>query len=361
MNKNLYDVLGVKRNATDDELKKAYRKLSLKYHPDRQSGKSETEKKEAEDKFKDVAEAYSILSDKDKRNQYDTFGTVGNNQGQGFTANDMNDFMNNFMNGHSGWHFGFQGERQKVHRGTDKKKEISLTLAEVFKGGKKTITYTVLRPCKTCNGYGSKDHSQHECPTCKGTGYYTKVTHRGFAVMQETSVCIDCQGQGYVVSNPCSTCHGTGLETVVEYLTVDIPTSDKIGKTYRKSGVGNSCARKLGENGDLYFTFNIISDNNFKVDDKNPNDISAYCEVPILDCITGVRATFTHINGENIKIEIPQGTKNGDIVKVKGQGLINSQGYRGNLNIVIKTIMPSSLTKDEIEQINKLKSMNNFR
>lgn len=235
--RDYYEVLGVGKQASADEIKKAYKKLAIKYHPDRQAGKSETEKKDAEDKFKEAAEAYSILSDEQKRQQYDQFGFNGPNMGGGFGGSggfdgfDINDILNsvfgsgfNFGGGGGGFESFFGGggggRRQQVHRGSDLRLKVRLNLQEVASGVTKKFKVRKDCTCPRCNGSGAEGNSMPEtCNTCHGSGYVLRSQQSLFGMMQTQSPCPECQGEGKVIKNKCTQCHGTGLvkdEEIIE-------------------------------------------------------------------------------------------------------------------------------------------------
>ena len=225
-NKDYYKILGVDKNADEKQIKSAYRKLALHFHPDKNPGN-----KEAEEKFKDISEAYRILSDKDLRQRYDMFGTVDDN----FSGNNMDaeDIFKEFFR-HSGFNpfshgFDFDEQsQQKVVSGTDKVLHINVTLSEIYNNVEKNIKYTVNRPCKKCGGSGSKSGGTATCQHCHGTGQmHIRQTHQ-FGYMEQIVTCPHCNGTGISVQNPCANCKGTGLHFEEETLTVKVPTIDKV-------------------------------------------------------------------------------------------------------------------------------------
>lgn len=356
--KNYYDILGVDRNVSESDLKKTFRKLALQYHPDKMSGKTEKEKKEAEERFKEINEAYSVLSDAEKRKMYDTYGTVDPNMmGGGFS--DMDDIINMFMN--SNGFSGFGGRSQKKqYKGEDKNIRVWLELEELYRGGSRSVKFSVKRPCKTCNGNGSVDGKEHECKSCHGSGYLVHTERTRFGYSQRTVECPYCNGQGYVIDKPCNKCHGSGLENVDEEINLIIPTIDKINQTFVKHS-SHSCFRKKGKNGDLYIQYGVRTNDKFFVDEKNISNLYTEVNVPIIDCILGGTVKVANIDGKVLSFTIKQGTLNGEVYTINDKGFLLSNGKRGNLCVIIKTIMPKTLDSNERKVLEKLKKSNNFK
>ena len=360
--KDYYEILGVDRNASQDEIKKAYKKICLQNHPDRNPGN-----KEAEDKFKAAVEAYDVLSDLQKKQQYDTFGTVDGQFGMGGADSTMDEILRRFMQ-HGGFNlFGDDDEfmggfrQQTVMRGTDAKVRVTLTLEEVYKRGSKTIKYNRLKPCKSCNGKGSKDGSTvGMCPHCHGTGYITQVQQFAFGFSRQTVQCPYCNGSGKKITNPCPKCKGSGLEMMEESLTFDIPAGVTDNVTMRIPRKGNYCERMEGQEGDLVIYFRIAENDRFKIIPKSPYDLVYIDETPVLDCITGCEKTIKHIDGKTYKYTFRQGIEDGSIINLTGKGLAKSNGLYGDLKIVVKYRMPKAITSEERKLIEKLRKTNNF-
>lgn len=363
MAKDYYNILGVSKTATEDEIKSAYRKKAIEFHPDKQVGKTDAEKKDAEDKFKEVAEAYQILSDPQKRQRYDTFGTVDDNFSGGFsTADALREFMRHMHNFNFGGKFDdFFSDIKPQKRGADKIVNVHLTIAEAFNLGKKTIRYDRYVKCDSCNGTGSSDGETHKCPRCRGLGFIVNTTRHGIAIMQSQVECPNCRGTGVVVTNPCSECNGQGIVRKETELTIDLPLGITHGAYYDMAGWGNACEHGVGENGGLRLVFLIDEDPNFKINPTTPYNIDHTMEIGVLDCITGCERRFKHVDGKEYRLTINPGTPNGYTIRLRGLGLSYGNGNRGFLDVHIKTKMPTKLSKDEKAAIEKLKSSKNFK
>lgn len=353
MSKDLYSILGVNKNASYDEIKKSYKELARKYHPDKWTDKSEKERKEAEEKFKEVGEAYSVLSDKDKRQNYDMFGnTDGASFSGGWSASSADDFFRNFMHNNG---FGFGATQRANVRGKDKKIRISVTLEDIFFERFKNVTYEVERSCDECGGSGSSSGLNTKCPHCGGSGFITKTQRWAGGYSQQTSPCPHCNGTGYVVQDPCHHCNGTGvtLEKVTQNL--QVPTIDKINLTYKMGLEGNACHNNMGTNGDLYFVFSLKEDANskFHIDSNNYANICTNLDVSFIDCLTGCEKTIETVSGEKLTVKIPQGTKDGYTVAFSGYGFRLSNRTVGDLLVTVKMVMP----KLSNEQISKIKEI----
>lgn len=357
MEKDFYRILGVEKNASDDEIKKAYKKLALKYHPDRNPGN-----KEAEEKFKEAAEAYSILSDKEKRQRYDTYGTA---DATGFADMDINDIfsrfrhMNPFEDMFGG---GFSGNAQRVYRGEDKRVSVSLTLEELYNGGKKSISYSLHRHCKTCGGSGSKTGKIEKCPYCGGTGFVTETNRQHGIIMQQSYPCPYCHGTGEVLSEPCDDCGGSGFVNTTEKSEITIPFIDQVVQGgIVIDGKGHSCANNRGGNGRLILKYNVRLDGDYTLDSNNYSNVIKTVDVPILDCITGGSVKVSYFNNSTFKVDVKKCTVDGMTYRLKGKGLPLSNGSRGDLLIKVRMVMPKDLNDNEIKTLNKLKKSTNFK
>lgn len=371
MKKDLYEILGI----TDSEkklqgeefdklLKKKYRKLCLKWHPDKFSTKTEEEKKKAEEKFKEITEANEVLSDKNKRQQYDMFGTVGDNNGSYSAGFNMDDIFRHFA-GESG--FGFnpfgnqRGDEQRVSRGTDKEVRINLTLKELYEGGTKTVSFSLKQPCSHCNGSGLGNNGKIvACSHCNGSGYETTTRRTAMGFIRESHPCPHCGGTGKMVVNGCNYCKGTGLEDKKISLTVNIPYITDCGKRFIKKGAGNS-GEHNGVSGDLYISYSVLNnDEDFYVEENDVFTLIKEVKVKLIDCLLGSDISIKHIDGSDIKYHINECTDNDNCYVINDKGLPKPNGGRGKLKIVVKIIMPNSLNSDEIQLLEKLKKSTNF-
>ena len=368
--KDYYGILGVDKNASQEDIKKAYRKLALKYHPDKQSGKSEKEAKEAEEHFKEVNEAYQVLSDENKRKQYDTFGTVDGNFDSWMSGEDaMAEFMKHFgsFGGFGGFGddiFGGFGMGRQVEKGGTIKLNVNVTVGEVYRHSTKTVKYDRYKRCDACNGSGALNHEMITCPHCNGKGVYVRTEMRGFAAFKEITNCPYCNGKGTYPKKRCPNCNGSGLVRREDEYIFNIPYGVFTGGVIKVNGKGNASKSENGIDGDLVLIFNVKEEDGFYTTNENgdPFQLSYNLEVPILDCITGGTVTFKHLNGKQYTVNIRQGTKDGHRIKIQGLGLTHSDGlYKGDLIIVVKQIMPNSLSKKEKELIDKLRKQENFK
>lgn len=349
-----YKILGVERTASEDEIKKAYRKCALKYHPDKYSNTSEEEKKKAEETFKQVAEAYSVLSDKEKRQNYDKYGTAEPRMHQGFNPDIVNDFIRRHAPG-----FGYDDfENETLSRGKDKKLRIGITLEELYNGGTKKVTYKIKRKCHTCEGWGTKDKTSNICPECNGVGMKTYRQQQGFMYMETRRYCDACQGTGMKKQNNlCPDCYGTGVMIKEDTIDVVIPTIDHFNDGGVIVGGGNAPERdpKL-PNGNLYYEFAVnVDDDNWDIDRTNPSNIVTKVEIPVIDCILGGEITLKHIDDKTIKFDIRQGTTHGEMYRIPDKGFPLLNGKRGDLCVFISIKMPKFLSQEEKKKLKNIK------
>lgn len=359
--KDYYDLLGVEKTASENDIKKAYRKLAMKYHPDKFSNASEKEKKEAEEKFKEVNEAYQVLSDADKRAKYDRFGHAAFENGGGGAGGfggfggfegfgNAEDIFSSFFGGGGGFS-GFGGGRQRgPEPGADLRVDVTLTLEEVAKGVEKEINYRRQAKCKTCNGTGAEPGSNLKtCDKCNGTGKI-KVTQRTvFGNFQSVEECDKCKGKGKIPEKKCKSCNGTGLERETVKKTVKIPIGIEDGQRLRLSGMGDA-STEGGPNGDLYI-FIHVKEHDFFV--RHGDDI--ICEIPITfaKAALGGEIDIPTLKGKK-SIKIPAGTQNGKVFRLKGEGINNPRGYvPGDQLVKIIIEVPTNLTDDQQELLRK--------
>lgn len=346
--KSYYEILGVDKNATDEEIKKAYRKLAAKWHPDRWVNATEAEKKEAEERIKEINEANSVLSDPEKRRNYDLFGS-GEAPFGGFNNSD-DDFIDPFEI------FSRRARGPRVERGEDIIAYVNLTMAESYTGvNQKEITITKKVPCKHCNGTGNEDGKEHKCSYCNGTGRVVQQSRQQNAFFQTITDCPYCHGTGKSVSKPCSVCHGTGYETITEIQKYDIPGGVFDGADIVMQGYGAMPKSSNGIPGDLHIEIHVSNDNNFI---REHNDLIYILELNLLEAWCGCEKTVYRIDGKQYKIKINAGTKDGDRVVKHGEGFSDLRtGGKGNFVIKIKYKVPTKITKEQknlLEEFYKL-------
>ena len=362
--RDYYEVLGVSKTATADELKIAYRKLALQYHPDKNQGD-----KEAEEKFKEAAEAYDVLSNQEKRQRYDQFGHAGVDGQGGFGGGGMSmddifsqfgDIFGSFFGGGGGFRGfggGGQGARRPVQRGSNLRIKVKLTLEEIEKGAEKKIKVNKYVACKQCNGSGSKNNSFETCSHCNGTGVVTQITRTILGQMQTQSVCPHCGGEGKIIKDKCPECHGDGIVKAEEVITINIPAGVYDGMQLSMTGKGNAAPRG-GINGDLIILIEEIPHELFERQESN---LYHNAFITFSDAAMGASIEVPTLAGK-ARIKIEQGTPSGKILRLKGKGLPDFNGYgRGDLLININVWVPKSLTKEEKEILEKLKKSPNFQ
>ena len=373
--RDYYEVLGLQKGASADDIKGAYRKAALKWHPDRWVSGTDAEKKTAEEKFKEASEAYSVLSDPDKRAKYDQFGFAGvdgagaQDWSQGF--GNLNDILNNLFGGafggfggFSGFEgFGFGGAQQgpRTQRGRDIRTRVKVTLEEIANGCEKEVTIERNRPCPDCDGRGTKHASDVKtCPTCKGTGTIQTVTNTLFGRALNTSTCPHCNGTGKVVSNPCGRCKGTGLVRQKETVKVRIPAGVENGMQLTLRGEGHS-APQGGINGDLLVIVEEQPHAQLKRDGQN---LFYTRVVSIADAILGCEIQVPALDGAQ-RLKLDPGTQSGTVQRLRGKGLPSVNGYgigsRGDLYVKILVWIPRKLGRSEREAVEKLRDSSAVR
>ncbi|MBQ1912360.1 MAG: molecular chaperone DnaJ [Bacteroidales bacterium] len=372
--RDYYEVLGVDKKASADEIKSAYRKLALKWHPDRWVSGTDAEKKTAEENFKEAAEAYSILSDPDKRAKYDQFGFAGEQMGGGaggfdFGGMDINDFLRNiFGGGFGGFDFGgfgggFGGNadsgQQRVLRGRDIRTSVKLTLEEIANGCDKEVSIERARPCPDCGGRGAKSESDIKtCPTCGGQGRVRQQTRGLFGISYTVGVCPQCQGEGKIVTNPCRRCGGTGLERRRETVRVHIPAGVEDGMQITVRGEGHS-APHGGVNGDLLVVINEVTHPQLQ---REGNNLFYTRVISVMDAMLGCEVSVPCLDG-SYKVKVDPGTQSGTVVKLRGKGLPSVQGYgRGTGDLYVKFLVwvPHKLSKSEKESLEAMRASASF-
>ena len=362
--RDYYEVLGIEKGASADEIKKAYRKTALKYHPDRNP-----DNKEAEEKFKEAAEAYDVLSNPDKRARYDQYGHAGMDGagagfggfGGGFSMEDIFSQFGDIFGG--GFGFGGGGRaRQRTNRGSDIRVRVSLTLEEIANGVTKKLKLNKSVTCDDCGGSGAKDASSRvTCSNCNGQGYVMQVQNTFFGRMQSQTVCPVCGGQGTVIKDKCTKCAGEGCVKSSEVVEFNIPAGVAEGMMITVSGKGNA-ARQGGVNGDLLVVIEEQADPRFIRDGAN---LIHNLTIPVTTAILGGEVEVPTITGK-AKINITQGTQAGKVLRLRGKGLpaINSYGSyngTGDLLVVVDIALPTSLNSEEKELVAKLSQQAHFR
>lgn len=346
--RDYYEILCVSKSASADEIKKAYRKLAIKYHPDKNPGD-----KSAEEKFKEAAEAYEILSDSEKRSMYDRMGHQafeggmggGGGFGGGFSAEDIFSQFGDIFGGAFG---GGGRQQQRARRGSDLRYVMDLTLEEAVKGVKKTITFTAPAPCEPCDGKGAKDPKDVEtCKTCHGAGQVRM--QQGFFSVQQT--CSTCRGQGKTIKNPCKSCHGSGVADRQQTLEVTIPAGVDNGDRVRLSGKGE--AIRDGQSGDLYVEVQVREHEIFQRDGAD-----LYMDVPvsIADAALGKEIEIPTLDGR-VSLKVPEGTQTGKLFRLRGKGVKPVRtSMTGDLlcRIVVET--PVNLTARQRELLEELQA-----
>ena len=354
--KDYYDVLGVSKDASDAEIKSAFRKLAKKYHPDLNK-----DDPSAAEKFKEAQEAYEVLSDEQKRSQYDRFGHAGVNNGAagmggmggfsnfggGFDGVDLGDIFDNFFGGAFG---GFGGGRSssRKSRGSDVLKKVKLTFDEAVFGCEKEFELDFIEDCSECDGKGGI--GEETCSTCHGSGTITSEQHTILGSFLSKTTCPDCHGTGHTYKKKCTACGGKGKVKVHKTIKVNIPAGMDTGKRLRISGKGNPGANG-GENGDLYLEFYVEEHDYYE---RDGDDI--YLEIPltITEAVLGCKKTIPTIHG-NVSLNIPAGTNNLDKQRIKGKGIKNeSTGNTGNMYLIFKVIVPKKLSRDQKKLFEKL-------
>ncbi len=351
--RDYYDVLGVSKGATPDQIKSAYRKLAVKYHPDKNKGD-----KASEDKFKEASEAYHVLSNAERKQNYDNFGHAAFENGGGarggFSNFDFSSHFSDIFEDFFGEGFGGgRRSRRSNNRGSDLRYDLSITLEEAYSGKKQDIKFSSSEKCETCKGSGSKPgHNVGSCSMCGGHGQVR--SSQGFFTVQQT--CPQCSGSGEEITNPCSSCGGQGKKQTSKRLSVTIPKGVDDGTRIRLSGKGEAGTRG-GGNGDLYLFVNVYSHDLFKRSDEN---LFFECPISIADAALGTSIEIPTIDGGKAKIKIPPGTQSGKQFRLRGKGMPYMRGGGiGDLYIQVNTEVPISLNKEQKELLEKFREIEN--
>ncbi len=367
--RDYYEVLGVEKNASADEIKKAYRKKAIQYHPDRNPGD-----KEAEEKFKEAAEAYEVLSNPDKRARYDQFGHAGvsgaaGNGGPfggfsgGMSMDDIFSMFGDIFGGHGGFS-GFSGfggggsSQQRRYRGSDLRVKVKLTLKEISTGVEKKFKLKKYVPCPHCHGSGAEGTGGVEtCPTCKGTGSVIRNQQTILGTMQTRTTCPTCGGEGHIIKNKCKECGGEGIVYGEEVVTVKIPKGVAEGMQLSMSGKGNA-GKHNGVAGDLLI---LIEEEPDKELIRDENDLIYNLLLNFPTAALGGTVEIPTIDGR-VKVKIEPGTQPGKVLRLRNKGLPSVNGYgTGDLLVNVSIYVPETLSKEEKKMLEELDASDNFK
>jgi len=356
--RDYYEILGVSKNADKNEIKKAYRKIAIKYHPDKNPGD-----KEAEEKFKEAAEAYEILSNEEKRAKYDRFGHSAFDGASGFGGGggmSMDDIFSHFGDIFGGFGFGgFGGSRsgrQRVNKGTDLRVKVKLSLKDILQGTTKKIKVKKYVACSACNGTGAENSDVDTCQTCHGSGQVIRVQNTFLGQMQTSSTCPSCHGQGTIIKNKCSHCYGEGIVKGEEVVKVNVPAGVSEGMQMKISGKGNA-SRRGGINGDLIVVFEE-EEHPELIRDENDLLYNLYISFP--EAALGTSVEIPTIESK-VKIKIASGTQGGKILRLRGKGLPSYGSYgKGDILVKINVWVPKNLEKEEKKILEKFINSPNF-
>ena len=361
--RDYYEVLGVTKEASEAEVKSAYRKMAIKYHPDKNP-----DDKSAEEKFKEAAEAYEILSNPDKKARYDRFGHAGMNGaagggaggfgGGGMSMDDIFSQFGDIFGGFGGFGRSSGGGGRRVNKGSNLRVKVKLSLEEIANGVEKKIKVNKYVACSHCSGTGAKDsNSFHTCGTCHGTGQVSRIQNSFFGQMQTTAACPTCGGEGKVITHKCSHCGGDGIVRGEEVIEIKIPAGVEDGMQLSVRGKGNAAARG-GVNGDLVILIEEVKHEHLERDGVN---ILYNHFVTFADAALGTSVDVPTIEGK-ARIKIQAGTQSGKVLRLKGKGIPNINAYgRGDLLVQINVWTPKNLNKQEKEILEGLRHSENMQ
>ena len=365
--RDYYEVLGVDKSASADEIKKAYRKKAIQYHPDRNPGDME-----AEEKFKEAAEAYDVLSDPDKRQRYDQFGHAGvsgaaGNGGPygdfsgGMSMDDIFSMFGDIFGGHGGFG-GFGGTSRgasaaRRYRGSDLRVKVRLTLNEIASGVEKKFKLKKYVACSHCHGTGAEDGATDVCPTCHGSGTVTRTQNTFLGTMQSQTTCPNCGGEGRVIKNKCKVCGGDGIVQGEEIVTVKIPAGVMEGMQLSMNGKGNA-GKHNGIAGDLLI---VVEEEPHQEFTRDKNDLIYNLLLNFPTAALGGTVEIPTLDGR-ARVKIDAGTQPGKLLRLRGKGLPDINGYgHGDLIVNVSVYVPETLTSGEKEQLQKMNDSPNFK
>ena len=351
--KDYYRTLGLERNSTKEEIKKAFKKLALKYHPDRAP---EDKKKEYEEKFKEINEAVSVLGDEKKRQQYDQYGSAAFPQGAGFQGFDFSDVMSQFRSGMFGDFddifdhlFSGGGRRSRTSRGQDLGYEMNLTLEEAAKGAKQEIQLNKLEPCPECHGRGASHFES--CHHCHGSGYLKRTQKTPFGIFQQTGPCPYCHGHGELPQDSCSNCAGDGLVRKRKKIEVTIPAGVESGMRLRVRGEGEA-GQQGGPSGDLYVIVQVQEHELFERDGQN---VQLAVPISFTQAVLGDEVDVPTLDGK-AKLKVPPGTPSETVFRMRGKGLPSLRhDEHGDQLVKVRIQVPKKLSKKQIELLKQFK------
>ena len=354
MSKDYYKILGIGNKSTPEEIKKAYRKMALKYHPDK------NQEPEAEEKFKEAAEAYDVLSNTEKKDNYDRFGSTGRPGSMGGPGGfgghgfNMEDIFSNFGDIFGGAFGNRYGKKQRATNGSDLRIRVTLTIEEILKGTNKKLKYQRQTKCESCDGKGGEDVTT--CTTCNGTGSRTMVQRTQFGEIRQQTQCNICHGEGVTIKDACDKCSGLGTNLVEEIIEVDIPAGVSRGMIFNMNGYGNHI--RNGKPGNLQVIIEEEIEFYFKRDNNN---IIVHKEISVIDAIMGNNTILVKTPHGDLPIEIEPGTEHDTHIRLDGKGIPDMNLGLGNLYVIIKVKMPKNITEEEKNTLEELRKSDNFQ
>lgn len=340
MPRDPYDVLGLEKGASSDDAKRAYRRLSKEWHPDKHKGE-----KRAEERFKEINEAYEIVGDPEKKRKYDAYGARGNSGGQGpFEGFDVSGFSGGLGDLGSIFEGMFGGRDQRAdERGEDYEVSVEVTLSDVLSGRDRTMSVRMPRACEECTGSGAATGKMQKCSKCNGTGEILKTARSFFGVVQQRTYCPECRGSGKIPESPCRQCQGEGRRITERDITVKIPPGIRDGQRLRIRSEGGA-GRQGRAAGDLYVTVQVSADERFR---RDGNDVHADTDLPLLTAILGGAIVVPTVHGD-ITLRVPEGTQPGQVFRLKGKGLPDLGSARmGDHYVSVRVEIPKKLSREE--------------